>query len=249
MSYGMYVSAAGAATQQKRLEVLTNNLANVDTPGFKEVFSVIEARHSAPILRGETSPGTETLADIGGGVSIKETRTGFAPGPLRLTGNATDFSIEGDGFFWVQQGAQRLLTRAGNFRLDANGNLLTQAGQQVLSQEGAPIILDPQGGWDFEPGGIIRQGGQTWILGLVDPPTTDDLMRVGENLFRPLRPVEPVDRDQRNIKQGYLELSAVRPTLAMMELIETTRAFETNMRMIQNHDSAMGGLISRLLRA
>lgn len=245
----MYVSAAGAATQQKRLEVLTNNLANVETPGFKEAFSIIEARPSAEVLRGETAPGLKSLADIGGGVSVKETRTGFAPGPVRFTGNPTDFSIDGDGFFWVQDGAHRLLTRAGNFRLDANGNLLTQAGQQVLSQEGAPIILDLNAPWQVAPGGLIQQGGQSWYLGLVEPTSLDNLVRIGENLFRPLSPVEPIDRDQRNIKQGYLEQSAVRPTLAMLELIETSRAFETNMRMIQNHDTITGGLISRLLRA
>ena len=248
MSYGMYVSAAGAATQQKRLEVLSNNLANVNTPGFKEAFSVVEARPSAAILRGETAPGTRTLADIGGGVSVKETRTSFAPGPVRYTGNQTDFSIDGEGFFWVQEGAQRLLTRAGNFRLDSFGNLLTQSGQQVLSQEGAPIVLDINNPWSVDPGGVIQQGGQSWKLGLVTPLSLDDMVRVGENLFKPLSPVEPVDVDQRKIQQGYLELSAVRPTMAMMELIETSRAFETNMRMIQNHDSVTGSLISRLLR-
>ncbi len=249
MSYGMYISAAGASAQSKRLELITNNLANVDTPGFKEQFAVLQARHSAAIRNGEAMPGSRQLSDIGGGVAFEEARTSFARGPVRKTGNDTDFLIDGDGFFLVQDGAQRFVTRAGNFRLDPNGYLLTQQGFNVLSHEGAPIVLDPRGGWTFHERGTILQGSQVWSLALVQPGSLDDLVPVGENVFKPIGVLDPVDRDQRSIKQGYIEMSAVRPAMTMMELIETSRAFETNVRMIQNHDALASGLIRQVLRS
>ena len=249
MSYGMYISAAGASAQQKRLELISNNLANVDTPGFKEQFAVLQARHSAAIRSGEAAPGSRELADIGGGVAFEESRTSYATGPVRPTGNATDFLIDGDGFFLVEDGAQRYLTRAGNFRLDAEGYLLTQQGFNVLSQEGIPIVLDPRSGWTLEERGTIQQGSQTWSLGLVRPPSIDELVHVGENVFKPLGTYDPVERDERSVRQGFLEMSSVQPAATMMSLIETSRAFETNVRMIQNHDAMASGLIRQVLRA
>jgi len=74
-------------------------------------------------------------------------------------------------------------------------------------------------------------------------------VRVGENLFRPLGPLTDVDAGQRRVESGFLEISGVRPTRTMLELIETSRMYEANVRMIQNHDQMTGALISRILRA
>ncbi len=79
MDYGLYVSAAGADTQSKRMEVLSHNLSNVDTPGFKEEMAVLQARSSRAVRDGTDVPGSQGLNDLSSGVSMIETRTNFAP--------------------------------------------------------------------------------------------------------------------------------------------------------------------------
>ncbi len=248
MPYGLYVSAAGANAQSTRMQVLSNNLANVDTPGFKRELAVLQARYAAAIQNGEDTPGSGSINQVGGGMSVAETSTDFSPGPLKPTGLETDFAIGGDGFFMIAQGKQELLTRAGNFLMADDGRLTTQQGYSVLSQEGAPLFVQPGVPWRVHANGVLEQAGRRVAIGLVKPNHPSDLARAGENLFRPLAPTVPVNPEQRIVKQGFLEMSGVKPTLAMMELIETSRAYEANIKMIQNHDHVMGALVNRVLR-
>src|SRR5687767_7521440 len=98
MSYGLYLSAAGADVQSKRLEVMANNLANVDTTGFKRELAVVKARHAEAIERGEETAGSRGVSDVGGGVLLHQTLTHFSPGTLKKTGIPTDMAIDGEGF-------------------------------------------------------------------------------------------------------------------------------------------------------
>lgn len=139
MPYGMYLSAAGADVQSRRMELISNNLANVDTVGFKQQLAIAQARHSEAILRGESSPGGGSIDDLGGGVFLAESLIDFGPGAVKHTGVDTDFAIEGDGFFMVEKDGQQFLTRAGNFTMRADGKLPTQQGHSVLDIGGNPI--------------------------------------------------------------------------------------------------------------
>ena len=82
MSYGMYISAAGAHAQNRRLQIISHNLANVDTPGFKRELAVLEAKHAEAIVRGEDFAGNPTINNAGGGVKVAESKTDFSVGPL-----------------------------------------------------------------------------------------------------------------------------------------------------------------------
>ena len=248
MPYGMYISAAGADVQSQRLQVLSNNLANVDTPGFKRELAVLQSRHAEAIERRQDSPSSRSINNVGGGVRVAETVTDFGGGTLRQTGIPTDMAIDGDGFFLVAKEGQQLLTRAGNFRLSPQGNLLTQQGHAVLSTKGQPVVLDPLQPWRLLEGGVLEQAGTRTQLALVKPRSLGDLVKAGENLFFSLAPAPPLPVPQRRLVGGYLEQSTVKPAQEMMELIETSRAFEANIRMIQNQDSIIGSLVSRALR-
>ncbi len=249
MDYGLYVSASGAATQSQRMEVLSHNLANVDTPGFKEELAVVQARASRAIQDGLDVPSSQSINNLSGGVSIVETMTRFTPGPVKSTGSQWDMAIDGDGFFVVENDGEQFLTRAGNFRLAPSGQLLTAQGFNVLSADGTPITIDPNLRWEVQQDGFLAgQDGSGVYIGLAKPSSPDDLMRTGENLFRPVGPIQSVPANQRRVLGGYLESSAVSPTQSMMELIETSRAYEANIRMIQSQDQLTGSLISRLLR-
>jgi flagellar basal-body rod protein FlgF len=251
MYYGLYMSAAGAHSQSQKLEVLSNNLANVDTVGFKRELALLEARNAEAIERGYISPGSQTIDDIGGGVSMRSTATDFGVGSFKETGVYTDFAIESpDAFFLVQRGKERLLTRAGNFRLDAEGRLLTQNGDQVLTTEQQAIQLDPNLPWRLLPGGIIDQFGDVYELGLVKPLNASSLTKVGDNYFANRgRAVAPVTQEDRRVRNGFLEQSGVNPVEEMVNLIAASRAYETNVRLIQQHDGITSSLIERMLRA
>jgi len=249
MSYGLYISAEGAAAQSRRMQVIANNIANVDTPGFKRQLAVLEARHSEAIEVGDDAAGSASINDISGGVVLRETLDDMSPGTFKHTGVATDMAIDGDGYFQVQRDGQDLLTRAGNFFFGADGVLRTQNGETVLSSEGGPIRITPGIPWRVTEEGAVVQGGDSQFVGLARPQNPGDLSRVGQNSFMPLAETLPVAATERHIRPGYLEQSGVKPTLEMMQMIEASRAFEANVRMIQNHDAMLDSLVNRVLSA
>ena len=185
------------------MEVIANNIANVDTVGFKRDLAVMQSRYAEAIEQGTVSPGAGTINDIGGGVQFRETATDFSPGPLRKTGNPSDVALQGDGFFVVQKGQERLLTRAGNFRLTAEGNLVTQQGYPVLGEGNSPINISPTAGpWEIDASGSVSQSGTRQELQIAKPASLGDLVKVGENLFRPLGDVRPVAANERAVSAG-----------------------------------------------
>jgi flagellar basal-body rod protein FlgF len=247
MPYGLYISAEGAQVQARRLETISNNLANVDTVGFKRELALAQARHTEAILQGEDYPGSRSVNDVGGGVRIAATVSDFSPGPLESTGRKTDLAVQGQGFFVVRKGPQDYLTRAGNFELDPQGRLITAQGHAVLSSTGTPITLDPSLPWNITPDGGITQEGATTYLALVRPPSPADLTKAGENLFAPLAPAVPLKAEERRVAAGYLERSGVQPVSELLEMIEASRAFEANVQLIRHQDHMLGMMISRLL--
>jgi flagellar basal body rod protein FlgG len=245
----MYLSAAGAHVQSHRLEVLSHNLANINTPAFKPSLAVLQARHNKAVEDGETSPGEGSLADIGGGVRIQPSETQFGVGPMEATGGKTDFAInDPSAFFIVQRGGEQFLTRAGAFQFDAAGRLTTPSGDQVLGADNNPIQIDPSQPYQVHYDGSIQQQGGRQMLMLTRPKNLENLSREGANLFRAQGDLDDVPVGERKLVAGHLEKSAVNPTTAMMELIEASRAYESNLRLIQHQDQAYGNLIGRVLR-
>ncbi len=247
--YGLYLSAEGANVQAKRLEFIANNLANVETPGFKRDVPTFQARFAEAIQQGKDYPGSKSINDVGGGVKLNEVDTDFSKSTFRQTGINTDFAVNGDGFFRLRDSSgQELLTRAGNFEVDAAGNLLSQEGRfAVLDNSGTPVTLDPEATWEFLAGGNINQDGQVIPIGLAKPESLGDLVKVGNNAFKSLGPTTPVPQELRDIRQGYLEQSGVSSIREMNAMIETTRAFEANTQLIQHQDTMVGALLSRVL--
>jgi flagellar basal-body rod protein FlgF/flagellar basal-body rod protein FlgG len=247
----MYISAEGAAAQAQRLEVIANNLANVDTPGFKQDVPTFQARFAEAIQQGQVLAGDQSVNDLGGGVKVIETQTDHSSGLLKETGNELDLAINGKGFFHIKgEDGERYLSRSGAFALDTQGRLVTQNGHRpVLDQSGSEIVLSSELPVSISSDGFISQAGAIYALGLSQPQSLGELVKVGTNLFKPLGDVQPLTLAERNVRQGYLEMSGANPVRQMMAMIETTRAFEANTRMIQNQDTMLGALISRVLQS
>jgi flagellar basal-body rod protein FlgF/flagellar basal-body rod protein FlgG len=253
MPYGLYLSAEGAHAQATRLEVIAHNLANVDTVGFKRELATFQARYAEETEQGHDYPGSGSINDVGGGVLVQGTKTDFSPGPLSRTGLPTDMAIQGEGFFLVGRDGETFLTRAGNFLVNGQGQLVTQYGGQefaVLTDAGTPVLLFPEAGpWELTPSGVIHQAGTMQALAVVKPESLGDLVRVGENVFKPLSEPLPVAPRDRRVLSGYLEMSGVEPTTEMVDLIEASRAVEANLNMMQAQDEMLSGLVNRLMRS
>jgi flagellar basal-body rod protein FlgF/flagellar basal-body rod protein FlgG len=255
MPYGLYLSADGVNVQSKRLEILANNLANVDTNGFKRELAVFQARLSEANAQGLDQPGARTINDLSGGVRFLQTMTDFSTGALADTGVPTDMAILGDGFFLVDRAGEKLLTRAGNFSFTATGTLVTEQGYPVLDIGGAPMqVAVDAGPVEVAPDGSVYQFDLAGVrepvgaVAIVQPPALGDLVKQGENLFKSSTPVAAIPPEGRRVRSGFLEKSGVRATSEMMELIETTRALEANVNMIRNQDQVLGTLVGRAMR-
>lgn len=250
MPYGLYISAEGANAQSQRLQIIANNLANVDTVGFKRELAILQARYAEEIEQGLATPGSGSINDLGGGVQLRATKTDFSQGKLKNTGVPTHFAIEGEGFFAVEKDGTEYLTRAGNFRLTDGGQLVTQQGHAVLSDAGTPIIISrPNEPWSATSSGGISQAGTVQNLAIVKPASLGDLVKSGENLFRPLADPQPVPVAERNVLDRHLEASGVQPTKEMIEMIEASRVLEANVNMVKTQDEMLSGLVNRLMRS
>jgi flagellar basal-body rod protein FlgF len=250
MPYGFYISAEGANAQSSRLDVIANNLANVDTVGFKRELACFQARYAEAIDKGLAIPGSGNKEDVGGGVLFRQTKTDFSPGAVKQTKNPSNVAIMGDGFFAVKKGDETLLTRAGNFEINSRGELVTPQGYSVLDESGGPVVINPEiKHWDISETGALLQPGNTQNLAIVKPAANESLVKYGDNLYRSTTRPEPVLPTERRVASGCLELSAVSPTLEMTAMIEASRYFEANVNMMKSQDQMLGSLINRVLKA
>src|SRR4029078_4484906 len=124
---------------------------------------------------------------------------------MKRTGNEFDFAINGPGFFHIRgDDGQQYLSRAGEFHLDSQGLLVTQNGQRpVLDQQGAEIKLSQSVPFDFSNDGFIHQAGNTFALGMSKPDSLNDMVKIGNNLWKAEGPTKPLELKERNVRQGY----------------------------------------------
>lgn len=201
---------------ERRQEVMSNNLANASTPGFKgeRVFARL-------------------MADGG---PRAEARDDFTPGSLAETGRDLDVAMQTDGFLVVRTDQGERYQRGGSFRLDDAGTLVTQAGWPVLG-DGGPIVVPP-GQVLVGTDGTIQVDGAAVGRLRVERPTAAPLR--GENgLWVPRARGEDVPADQVRVRQGYLEESNVDPVSALVEMIEIQRAYGAIQRSVQASDAVM----------
>ena len=204
------------------------------------------------IQQGEDTVGSNSINEIGGGTLVRQTLTDHSRGTLKQTGIPTDVAIDGEGFFEVTNQEQRYLTRAGNFVIGSAGQLQTPSGHEVLSTGGGPLTIPAGRSWSIQADGSVvdsKSGNVFGSLSVVRAQQPGDLVHRGENLFSSLSDTIPLSSSEVTVRSGYLEMSGVTATTEMMEMIETSRAFEANLRVIQNQDHMIDSLLSRILRS
>lgn len=257
MNYGMQLSASGVLTAMYRQDVIANNLANMDTIGFKPEVTATRQR---PVVRAEDGvwnlPSNTLLERLGGGILMAPNRTDFAQGNMERTDNPLDVALQGDGFLVVrdetdQSGDRLRLTRDGRLTRDAKGRLVTAAGGlAVLDTQSRPIRIPDGPPVVIEENGLIRQGGETiGQIAVVDIPDKTKLTKLGNSLFNASS--EAIDSRTTStgvLKQGHLEMSGVDEFRSLMAASAAAREIETNIGMIQSQDRMMERAINSLGR-
>jgi flagellar basal body rod protein FlgG len=250
-SYGLWLSAAGMKVNDHRQAVLANNMANAHTPGFKHDLVVVMQRQ----MESEaTAAGAEyshpVLDGLSGGINVRPTRYSFAQGPIERTDKPLDVAIKGDGFFTVSDGVETRYTRDGRFAVGTTGELVLAAGEgrwKVLSDAGQPIVLNPEAGEaSVSANGTVNQGPiAVGTLGLMAAEDRQTMRKVGENLFEATGEMVPIEGD---LAPGSLEGSTFDVMQGLAEMIEATRAFQFNAKMIQLQDQLTGQAVSTVGR-
>jgi len=253
MIYGLYLSAQGAETQSRRLEVISNNLANAQTGAFKRDLALFQENRPFDLENQTGDDSLDGLNESTGGVTLAGVATDFSDGSLIQTGGIYDVAITGPGFLQVSDGQQQLLTRNGKLAVSANGELVTQdMGFHVLGDGGGPINIGSQeieiatDGTIFE---VSADGARSRAsrLGLVTVDSTDGLEKVGNSFYRSAVTTRPAGAEAQ-LHQGFIESSGTQSVLETMQLIEASRAFETNVNMIKFQDEALGQLLQTVPR-
>ncbi len=252
MINALFTGATGMRAQQLQLDTISNNLANVNTAGFKKnrvqfedlFYQEIRAVGAQTIDGGQVPSGIQ----VGLGVIAVSNQKIFTQGSLHETGNDLDLAIEGRGFFQVTRGGETFYTRAGAFTRDADGFIVTQNGDRLqpeftIPQETVTLSIGTNGIMEAKNAAQeIIASGQLTIHRFVNP---GGLRAEGGNLFRTTQasgePVEanPGAEGAGLILQRFIEVSNVDVTEELTNLIITQRAFEMNSKSVQTADQLL----------
>jgi flagellar basal body rod protein FlgG len=238
MIRGFYTAVAGLVASTTRQSIVADNVANVNTPGFKEARS---SQSDFELELARSSGGR--LGSLATGVIPTGLTLDRASGGLDQTGVPTDLAVDGEGLFVIRSGAGIAYTRAGNFVIDAAGSLTTQAGEPVMGTDGRPIVV-PGGPSAFAvaPDGSVAGTGQR--IAVVAWPQ-EGLERRGGTLLGNHAGALATGTGQPaaaagTIRQGSLERSNVDLATAMTELIGYQRSLGLNARALSIQDESLG---------
>jgi flagellar basal-body rod protein FlgF len=217
MERGLYIAASGMVSEMARQDLISNDLANASTAGYKS-DTAVQGSFGDLLLRN-TQTGA-TVGPLGQGSRIERQVTDFSAGAMKETGEDLDFAVEGDGFFGVQTAQGVRYTRNGQFTAAANGRLTDQLGNAVLNQNGQPITLGADG---------KVAAGTVGVFAVNNP------RKAGDNFIQGTA----AGRGTGQVRSGALEGSGADPVRAMTDMIASLRAFESGQKVITTIDSTL----------
>lgn len=242
MDQGTYTAAAGAIAMEERLNVISHNMANLNTVGFKK-DNVLYEEFTKVLDTSMLAQGQYRIVPVD--VVVERPKVDLTPGMQEKTGNALDVAINGDGFFVVATDNGLRYTRAGTFTLNSDKKLVTSHGDPVQGV-GGDISIDTSTGNGLivigTDGMITYDDSEVDSLQVVKIPD-EALEKKGDNLFAVKAGYVPEPLDRPSVSQGYIEKSNVEPMTEMVELIVTQRAYEAYQRMIRSVNDAYSNSI------
>ncbi|MFB6344866.1 MAG: flagellar basal-body rod protein FlgG [bacterium] len=254
MLRSLFTGGTGMRAQKFNVDTISNNLANVNTTGFKKERADFESlfyeHKKSPGAPATDATEHPTGVSVGTGVRTAATQTMHQQGSAKKTDNETDLMIQGDGFFQVlQEDGTTAYTRDGSFKLDGEGNLVTSNGrflqpQIQVPQEATSVTVRSDGTVSAKiPGQAdLDQIGQIELAKFVNP---SGLQKIGSNLYEETtasgapQVLQPGQDGAGQVRQGFLETSNVNVTQELTDMISAQRAFEFNQRSIRTSDQML----------
>ena len=248
MVRGLYTAYTGLVNQQKRLDVVSNNLANSATTGYKKEGCTTQSFDEVMATKVKDSSEAYVNRNIGNltlGAKIGETYTNYDQGSFKNTGNTLDLALNGEGFFAISFTSKdgvtsTKYTRDGSFTMTKEGNLVTKDGDFVLNDGGSEIII-PTNASEItvnELGDIYADGEYVDTLSLVDFDDKNYLTKYGDNMYDTVDGYQNSD-DIPTVVQGYLEMSNVNVVSEMVDMITISRTFEANQKLVNAIDDSL----------
>lgn len=238
MENSIYVGLSRSIALQREMDTVSNNIANMNTPGYRAKHMLFKEYIETP--KGISEP-LSMVEDYGQYMSNK-------PGSAKLTGNQLDVALSGPGFLSVDMAGETLYTRAGNMSRGPNGNLVTSDGRAVLGAGGTPIAI-PQNSIHIsiaEDGTLSNQDGAIGQLEITEFDNINTLDAVGDSLYRATIAGNPAQNTL--VKQGMIEGSNVNPIIEMTKMIDVSRAYQSTQRMLQNEHDRQTNMIQKMTR-
>ena len=254
MVRGLYTASSGMINEQKRMDVIANNLANVNTTGFKKDSVAVQSFEDVLTVRmnGDSPVRSTVIGKMTLGARVGDIYTDYSQGTVRQTNESLDFAINGNGFFTVgyinEQGQmEQRYTRDGSFTVNADGDLTTKDGFYVLDSNGQTINI-PNGEISVvEDGTIYVNGENVGQLNIVDFDDKENMLKIGDNLYEYIGEGQGVPADGQII-QGYLEQSNVNIISEMVDMINVMRSYEASQKVIQTQDETLGKAVNEIGR-
>ena len=249
MLRGLYTAYTGMMNEQYRMDIMSNNLANADTTGFKKEGSTSQAYSEVMAVKikdvSENPNTPNRLGNMSLGVKIGETYTDFSQGSLRDTGNTYDIAIGGDAFFNIEftnksGETSTKYTRDGGFTLTKDGYLVTKDGDYVLGENGRIQLSTTAGNTVIDESGNIYQDDRLVAsLKLTEFEDTNYLTHYGETMWDAKEGAVAKDAEDAKIYQGYLEMSNASVVKEMVNMITISRQYESNQKMLTTFDDTL----------
>lgn len=232
-----YVALSYAVALERKMEVVANNIANIDTSGYKSNHVLFNEY----VVNNRRQPPLSMMVDYGN-------YRNSSAGPIQVTGNPLDVALEGNGFLAVMTDSGEKYTRNGTLRMDVQGQLITSAGDPVLDTGGKPIVVPADAGnITITPEGtIVTDQGEIGAFKIARFENPQIMRPIGDNLYETEQPAI-IDETTR-VTQGAVEGSNVNSVMEMTNMIEVMRKYQSVARLLQNEHDSQINMIQKLGR-
>jgi len=254
MIRGLYTAASGMIAQQKRQENVSNNIANIETPSFKKQTLLVTARKASQISK-KSDGGKTPIGKMHLGLGVEGAVTDFSQGLLRETGRQEDLAISGEGYFKTRLASgEAAYTRNGSLNMDAEGFIFNSDGFPICGNktEGGsdePIQIDAETFTVDGKGNITdSEGKRLWKIALVGISETELLKEAATGVYTVAQGGAgyEIEAENARIVSGMQEASNVNALEEMVKLMEISRSFESNQRIIQSIDETLGKAVNEI---
>jgi flagellar basal-body rod protein FlgF len=234
---GIYLATSGMNVEQKRMDVLSNNLANINTAGYKKEKLVFQVYKDRQIYNTSDS---NQLGNYSGGIIIGQNLVDLTDGSLKYTENNLDFCVNGKNFFVVTApDGQQYMTKDGSFNLNADGFLVNKDGYFVSGSNGNIQLTGPGDLSVDEKGSITFNNKNIGILTINSVAKAEDINMIGSSYFVLKNGAALTANPDVSVKQGYTEASNVNGVTEMVDMISITRAYEANQKILNMQDEML----------